>query len=399
MKATDIICKTIVGWFLLLALSTVGLIQFALAEAGSCSFSGEQLDEISAKRVIKSCEKAVIRQSDDLNARLALLVLYQKTYMTELYEEQLDILKSQVTLKDILFCRIGEKADEIGSKKMALDYFIECYKKNPSKRSVLQDIHRLKTEIAIELEADKELRQLLNAEQDNENKNSAIEVTSATTEPQQQQPVAAQHIGRRIAIVIGIDEYQNVPKLKKAVNDSEAVSAALQKIGYDVVSVENPDRRTMSSKLQEFQGKIQPGDTAFFFFAGHGVALGPDNILLAADVPELEPGQDDIAKDEGFSVDNIIRRFQKQGAKTAMLVLDACRNNPFENDGTRSVGSTRGLAKQDAPEGVFVMFSAGLGQEALDRLSDEDPDPNSVFTRKLVPALMTPSITHNILVD
>lgn len=216
-------------------------------------------------------------------------------------------------------------------------------------------------------------------------------------QPAAQQAVTANDNTRRLALVIGIDRYQNIDPLKKAVNDSKAVSKALQKIGYDVVSVENPDRRMMSTKLQEFQGNIKPGDTAFFFFAGHGVALGPDNILLAADVPQLEPGQDDIANDEGFSVDNIIRRFQKQGAKTAMLVLDACRNNPFETDGTRSVGNTRGLAKQDAPEGVFVLFSAGLGQEALDRLSDEDVDPNSVFTRRLVPALLTPSITHNIL--
>ena len=80
-----------------------------------------------------------------------------------------------------------------------------------------------------------------------------------------------------------------------------------------------------------------------------------------------------------------------------MLVLDACRNNPFETDGSRSIGNTRGLTKQETPEGVFVLFSAGLGQGALDRLSDTDPDPNSVFTRKLVPALLTPKISHGDL--
>jgi hypothetical protein len=72
-----------------------------------------------------------------------------------------------------------------------------------------------------------------------------------------------------------------------------------------------------------------------------------------------------------------------------MIILDACRDNPFAADGTRSVGGTRGLARVEAPEGTFVMYSAGAGQTALDRLSDNDDDPNSVFTRSLVPLIRT----------
>lgn len=113
----------------------------------------------------------------------------------------------------------------------------------------------------------------------------------------------------------------------------------------------------------------------FFFFAGHGVALGPDNILLAADMPKPGPGEDGLVRDEGFSVDNIIRRVQGRGALTTFLVLDACRDNPFEATGTRNIGGGRGLTRTEAPRGVFVLYSAGIGQTALDVLRPDDPNP------------------------
>ena len=85
---------------------------------------------------------------------------------------------------------------------------------------------------------------------------------------------------------------------------------------------------------------------------------------------------------------------KRRGAVSTIFVLDACRDNPFAAAGVRSIGTTRGLARVDAPKGVFVLFSAGTGQAALDRLSDTDNDTNSVFTRKLIPLLKTPGLTH-----
>jgi hypothetical protein len=101
-----------------------------------------------------------------------------------------------------------------------------------------------------------------------------------------------------------------------------------------------------------------------------------------------------MVRDEGHSVDAIVRRVQGRGAAVSFFVLDACRDNPIAATGTRSIGGTRGLTRVDTPNGVFVLFSAGLGQTALDRLADDDPDPNSVFTRKLVPLLKTPGLTQ-----
>jgi branched-chain amino acid transport system substrate-binding protein len=199
---------------------------------------------------------------------------------------------------------------------------------------------------------------------------------------------------KRVALVIGVDAYDNLPTLQKAVNDEKAVASALTGLGFDVVSGENVTRREMNAKLAELDAKIAPGDTVFFFFAGHGVALGGENYLLLRDLPKPRDGEENLVRDEGHAVDAIVRRVQGRGAAVSFFVLDACRDNPLAATGTRGIGGTRGLTRAEAPSGVFMLFSAGIGETALDRLSEGDPDPNSVFTRKLVPLLKTPGLTQ-----
>lgn len=205
-------------------------------------------------------------------------------------------------------------------------------------------------------------------------------------------PATAQ--AKRLALVVGIDTYEALPKLERAVNDADAVGAALQGLGFDVVIAENASRRAISTRLTEIETRIEPGDTVLFYFAGHGVALGADNILIPADMPLPETGGESIVRDEGFSVDNIVRRLRERGTGATLLILDACRNNPFEAEGTRAIGGTRGLTRVEAASGVFVLMSAGSGQTALDRLPGADADPNSVFTRSLLPLLKTPGMNH-----
>ncbi len=93
-----------------------------------------------------------------------------------------------------------------------------------------------------------------------------------------------------------------------------------------------------------------------------------------------------------FPAQRIIDQLQQRGARTAILELDACRDNPFDRPGrTRGVAGSGGLAPMNAVnEGVFVLFSAGAKQTALDWLSDTDANPNSVFTRNFVHELGTP---------
>lgn len=90
---------------------------------------------------------------------------------------------------------------------------------------------------------------------------------------------------RRVALVIGNDRYDQLPSLQKAANDARAVGETLSKLGFEVIRIENAQRRAMNQKLVEFTGKIGRGDTAFFFYAGHGVEVKGINYLLPVDTP------------------------------------------------------------------------------------------------------------------
>jgi uncharacterized caspase-like protein len=195
---------------------------------------------------------------------------------------------------------------------------------------------------------------------------------------------------KRFALVIGNNAYENVPQLQKAVNDADAIAAELSKLGFDVVKAENVGRHAISRALVELEGKIAPGDTALVYFAGHGFAIDGTNYLLPVDVPAANPGEEGLIEDASFAANGLSDRLQQKGAATVILILDACRDNPFAVKGKRAIGMTRGLTRMDPAEGMFVLFSAGQGQSALDRLSDTDANPNSVFTRTLLVEMETP---------
>ncbi|HEY8264602.1 MAG TPA: caspase family protein [Methyloceanibacter sp.] len=195
---------------------------------------------------------------------------------------------------------------------------------------------------------------------------------------------------KRVALVIGNNDYENVPKLQKAVNDADAVAAELSKLGFDVVKAENVGQKAMSRAVNELETKIGSGDTVLFYFAGHGFAVDGTNYLLPVDVPEAGPGEEGIVRDASFAATGLSDRLQQKGAGTVILILDACRDNPFAVKGGRSIGLTRGLSRMDPTEGMFVLFSAGQGQSALDRLSETDSNPNSVFTRTLLTEMAAP---------
>jgi Caspase domain len=198
---------------------------------------------------------------------------------------------------------------------------------------------------------------------------------------------------KRVALLLGNNGYENLPRLDRAISDARALGEALKKLGFRVFVGEDQSRRSMSEAFLAFDRTIEFGDTALFFFAGHGFEIHGQNYLLPTDVPAASDGQEELVRDASFAVERIVDRLQARGARIAILVLDACRNNPFERSGTRAIKGTGGLAPITPSEGVFVVFSAGAKQTALDRLSQTDPDPNSVFTRNFMRAVATPELT------
>ena len=196
---------------------------------------------------------------------------------------------------------------------------------------------------------------------------------------------------KRVALVIGNNDYKNVPKLQKAVNDARTMGETLKQLGFSVMVAENQNRQQFSQSLLAFDNAVGPGDTAFFFYAGHGFEIAGQNYLLPTDVPAATEGQEELVRDASVLADRIVERLQNRQVRTSILVFDACRNNPFERSGTRAVAGGGGLAPMtQLPEGVFSIFSAGYKQTALDRLSNDDNSPNSVFTRTFAKELLQP---------
>jgi uncharacterized caspase-like protein len=202
---------------------------------------------------------------------------------------------------------------------------------------------------------------------------------------------APAHAEKRVALVVGNNDYRNVPKLQKAVNDARTMGDTLKQLGFTVMVAENQNRQAFSQTLLAFDKAVDAGDTAFFFFAGHGFEIAGQNFLLPTDVPAATEGQEELVRDASILADRIVERMQNRKVRTAILVFDACRNNPFERSGTRAVAGGGGLAPMtQLPEGVFSIFSAGPRQTALDRLSNDDANPNSVFTRTFAKELTQP---------
>jgi tetratricopeptide (TPR) repeat protein len=197
----------------------------------------------------------------------------------------------------------------------------------------------------------------------------------------------------RLALVIGIDAYDTLPPLDKAVGDAEAMSERLETLGYEVTTVLNPGRRDFNQAITAFRRALQPGDAAFVHYSGHGVEVDGRNLLLPRDVPIPTSGDEDFLMAEAIDLNDLMQRVAESGAAVRIFVVDACRNNPFARKGVRGLGADGGLAMSAPPTGSFVLYSAGFRQTALDRLGPEDQSPTSVYTRVLLDRLGQPGIS------
>ena len=120
---------------------------------------------------------------------------------------------------------------------------------------------------------------------------------------------------KRVALVIGNNAYENVPKLQKAVNDAHAMAGELAKLGFDVVEADDVGRRAMSRALVEIEAKLGSGDTALIYFAGHGFAVDSTNYLLPVDVPVAGPGEEGLVRDASFAASGLSDRLKFNAPK------------------------------------------------------------------------------------
>ncbi len=194
----------------------------------------------------------------------------------------------------------------------------------------------------------------------------------------------------RRAFVVGNDSYKQVNKLFNSREDARTIADNLSRVGYSVTTKLDMSEREMRTAWRIFKSQIQPGDEVAFFYAGHGVQLGNTNYLLPVDVSNEN---EDQIKDEGMTLQRILDDLSERKARFSIAMIDACRDNPFVGSGRNIGGTSRGLAPTTAATGQMIIFSAGAGQQALDRLGPQDKNKNGVFTRVFVKEMLKPGIS------
>ena len=193
---------------------------------------------------------------------------------------------------------------------------------------------------------------------------------------------------KRVALVIGNSDYQNVPRLANPANDSAAMSDTLTNAGFDVVQLKRDLKATeMRRALRDFADAALDADFAIIFFAGHGIEIDGTNYLIPTDAM-LERDVD--VADEAVPLDRLLSAVEP-ARKLRLVILDACRDNPFARSMRRSVASrgvARGLARvEPAGNNTLVAFAAKAGSTVADGDS-----ANSPFTAALVKYLTRPGL-------
>ncbi len=181
----------------------------------------------------------------------------------------------------------------------------------------------------------------------------------------------------RVALVLGNSQYRSAKPLANATNDARDVSQALRSIGFVVFDGYDLTRAETLRLASQMARRLTPDDIAVVYYAGHGVQVGTQNYLLPVDAA----GQSyDTIKDSSVSLRAVLREIELR-ADTNIVLLDACRNNPFETQlQTRSGGPVaQGLARVDAAVGSFIAFATQPGNVALD-----GTERNSPFTQALL---------------
>jgi tetratricopeptide (TPR) repeat protein len=197
---------------------------------------------------------------------------------------------------------------------------------------------------------------------------------------------------RRIALVIGNSNYRSAPGLPNARRDADAIASALRGVGFQTVTLQNDlSKDKLGEALRNFARQAEQADWALIYYAGHGIEMSGTNYLIPVDA-RLETDRD--VQFEALPLDQVLSSVE--GArKLRIILLDACRENPFARQMRRTVASRtigRGLARIEPEGGTLVAYAAKHGEVALDGEGD-----NSPFVTAFVKHIATPGVEINKL--
>ena len=176
---------------------------------------------------------------------------------------------------------------------------------------------------------------------------------------------------KRVALVIGNSAYQNVTRLDNPRNDAALMAETLGGLGFTLIGGRaqlDLDKSAMDTAVQNFGRQVQGADVALFYYAGHGVQVSGSNYLVPISANPTREADVDF---QMVDVNLVLRQMQGSGTRLNMVILDACRNNPFGARGLRA--SDGGLAQMRAPEGTLISYATQPGNVAQDGTDGHSP--------------------------
>lgn len=210
----------------------------------------------------------------------------------------------------------------------------------------------------------------------------ATSATSASTTSANASARGDKLNGAKVALVIGNAQYEKRGSwLANPVNDARLMDSQLRRMGFNVTKVENARSKNFQNVIVEFSTKAKNAAVAVVFYSGHGVQVEGENYLMPVDNEKIRTAED--LKDASLSLGTIIGSLESANVGLKIVILDACRDNPFDTDGKKS-GKSNGLASPKLPpRGALVAYSAKPGSTADDNQSSN----NSLYTKLLVDSL------------
>ncbi len=198
---------------------------------------------------------------------------------------------------------------------------------------------------------------------------------------------------KRIALVIGNSNY-DAGRLKNPMNDSSDMSVALKKSGFFVILKKDVGHKEMETAIREFGHQLKKGDVGLFYYAGHAVQIEGSNFLIPIGANIEEEGD---VKYKAVDLNHVLDVMGNAGNKLSIIILDACRDNPYAKS-FRS--STRGLAiVGKSPSDTLIAYSTSPGQTAMDGSGRNSPYTRALLDNMAVPGLSVEQIFKKVRND
>jgi len=186
----------------------------------------------------------------------------------------------------------------------------------------------------------------------------------------------------RLALIVGISDYQYAPILSNPVNDAISMDLTLKSLGFETILATDLSQKELKEKIDDFGNQLEHSDIGMFFFAGHGIQSDGVNYLIPNDANLKKEAQLEY---DAVPIDRVLTMMQNNRTKTNIIILDACRNNPFRG-WSRKINSG-GLAPMDSPKGSFIAFATSPNSTASDGAGD-----NGLYTSAILKHIVTPNI-------